>query len=249
MSASGSVRHPSALALHEYQLGATPPPERAGVAAHLAACGRCRDELGALAADQRRFEQEVLPRTQPRHQPATRRWLLGSGLAAVTAAGALFWLGQRAPDIRAKGGEATLSVFAARGERVIAVEDGVTELGPGDRIRFVLRPGGFGYALIASVDGGGRATVYHPFRGERSVALPPGARVELPGSIVLDRSPGPERVFALLSRQPLAAADVLPALAAIGRRGPSAVRATSRLALPADAQGSVLFEKPVAAAP
>jgi hypothetical protein len=61
---------------------------------------------------------------------------------------------------------------------------------------------------------------------------------------VLDAAPGPERVFALLSREPLDAAQVKRELARVGAGGAAAIRGTRLLALSADEQPSVLFEKP-----
>jgi hypothetical protein len=239
MTPSGP-RHPSVLALHELQTGALPAAERDQVSAHLAACAACAGVAATLAADQRHFAAEVLPRTMAAVAGGrTRRWtlVLVPALAATVCA---LWLAPR-PQLRAKG-DATLTLYAARGEQVVMVADG-SALAPGDRIRFVLRPGGLGYALVASVDGIGRITVYHPFEGVESGRIEPSPRVELPGSIVLDRSPGPERIFALLSRHPLQATQVREALTALGRGGPPAIRANSRLAVPADAQGTVLIEK------
>lgn len=239
MSGSGPVRHPSALALHELHLGAGDRE----VAAHVGVCPECRQQLDELAADHRRFDEQVLARTVPalgRRRP--RRWLWALAPAVAVAAGLWLWARPRGGEERAKG-EAVLTVYAARGETVTRLEDGGA-LAPGDRIRFVIRPGGLGYAMIASLDGAGRATVYHPYGGAQSAPVAADPRVELAGSIVLDRAPGPERIFALLSRRPLAAAEVVRALEEIGRGGPAVVRATAQLPLPVEAQGSVLFEKP-----
>jgi hypothetical protein len=238
MSGSGPVRHPSALALHELHLGAGDGE----VAAHLGVCPECRQRLDELAADHRRFDEQVLPRTVLALRPRRRRWLWALAPAVAVAAALWLWARPRGGEERAKG-EAVLTVYAARGETVTRLEEGGA-LAPGDRIRFVLRPGGLAYAMIASLDGAGRATVYHPYGGAQSAPVGAEPRVELPGSIVLDRGPGPERIFALLSRRPLATAEVVRALEEIGRGGPGAVRATPQLPLPVEAQGSVLFEKP-----
>ncbi|HXU83664.1 MAG TPA: hypothetical protein VN914_19860, partial [Polyangia bacterium] len=57
-------RHPSALALHEYQLSLLPPREAESVGRHLSSCELCRNDLAGLASDQRRFEREVFPQTR-----------------------------------------------------------------------------------------------------------------------------------------------------------------------------------------
>ena len=57
-------RHPSALALHEYQLAVLPAREAESVRRHLATCELCRTDLANLASDQRRFEREVFPQAR-----------------------------------------------------------------------------------------------------------------------------------------------------------------------------------------
>ena len=149
-----------------------------------------------------------------------------------------------APDILAKC-DTTLAIFVARGKGALAISDGKTRLHPGDRIRFVLRPAGQRYAVIASLDGAGRTTIYHPFGGQESAALGAGPQVEIPGSIVLDDSPGPERVFAVLAPQPFATAVVVEALQKLAGQGIAAVRETTTLPMPLESatQQSLVFEK------
>jgi len=72
----------------------------------------------------------------------------------------------------------------------------------------------------------------------------PQGMVEAPaGSVVLDTAPGPERIFALWSSEPLQAADVIARLNELGQRGPAAIRATTTLDVPGTIQISRLFEK------
>jgi hypothetical protein len=239
-------RHPSALALHEYQLALLGPREAESVGRHLSLCQLCRTDLSSLAGDQRRFEREVFPQTREaivRRRSPWRWWFALPSLAAAAAAWLLIAPLRRGPELLPKG-DSMLAVFVASGEGPLPVTDGQTRLHPGDRIRFVLRPVGQRYAVIASLDGTGRATVYHPFGGRESAALPPGPRFEVPGSIVLDDSPGPERVFAVLAARPFPTALVLDALQTLARRGSIALRTTARLPLALEAtQQSLLFEK------
>jgi hypothetical protein len=134
----------------------------------------------------------------------------------------------------------SFQVFARRADAVFAVHDG-TELAAGDQIRFVVGSGGPEYLLVASVDGSGKPTVYYPYGGDHSGAVT-NEPSELPGSIVLDAAPGPERVFALITKEPLDAAQVTRALAALGARGPGAIRTTAAIDIPAT-QASIVFEK------
>jgi hypothetical protein len=241
-------KHPDALALHRYHLGQLEPEPADAIARHLAGCDRCQNDLGALEGDHRRFEREVFPLTRDAVEArGTRRWRwphLVPLVGALAAAAFLLVLPRPAPepDLRAKGGGA-MAVFVARGDAVVSVEDGKTPLRAGDRIRFVLWPSGQRYAVIGSIDGAGRATVYFPFEGKESAPLPDGPRVEVPGSIVLDDSPGPERVFAILSGRPVATATVTEALRTLGRRGGVVVRKTTALAIPGTASQTILLEK------
>jgi hypothetical protein len=147
------------------------------------------------------------------------------------------------PALGIKGG-GSLKVFARRGDRAELVEHGRT-LAPGDQIRFVLESGGLAYALVLSVDGAGKQSVYFPHGGAGSEAVPAQGRVEVPGSIVLDDAPGPERIWALFSHRPLRHADVAAALRALAGAGPAALRAAATLPVPDTVQASLLFEKKV----
>ncbi len=86
------------------------------------------------------------------------------------------------------------------------VKDG-TVLKPGDKIRFVVNPGGAKYVLIGSKDGAGNFTVYHPYGGEKSAGIDRGEH-ELPGAIELDEVAGKEKLIAVFSTEPLKADEV-----------------------------------------
>ena len=114
-------------------------------------------------------------------------------------------------------------------------------LAPGDAVRFVVEPAGHRYLLVVSLDGAGKVSVYHPFDGAESAPLAATARVEVPGSIVLDRAPGPERIVAVFSDAPLSAAAVGQRLAAAAPGSGSGSQV--KLALPGTEQISLVFEK------
>jgi hypothetical protein len=242
-----------ALALH-----ALAPPAAARAEAHLADCAPCQRAWATLQALHRRFDTDVLPRTLPRlrarAEGAVRRpgwtWTLAPAAAlAVALVLGVLWPsspdpGPEGPEYAIKGGGPRLRVFARRGERVEAVGEGV-QLAPGDALRFVVEPEGLPYLLVASLDAAGTVSVYFPYGGQRGERLPEGdGPVELPGSIVLDAAPGPERVWALFSRAPLERAEVEAALRARSLQGLDALRTPRPLAVPADAQDTFLFEKP-----
>lgn len=228
--------HVSALARDALALGALPDAEAVRVREHLAACDACRGERDADAAMHAEFRARVLPRTLP--QPR-RRWWVFVALPALAAAAALLLLVLRPhheePDLGIKGG-AAWQVVALHGDHELRVHDG-TKLAAGDRVRFVVVPNGAHYVTIASVDGAGAASIYYA-----AVKLD-GPRVEVPDSIVLDAAPGPERLFALFSDQPLDAAPIEAKLRALGTGGAAKIRAASALDVAARSQLTLVFEK------
>jgi hypothetical protein len=251
----GDGAHPSCLLLDAWTLDAASPDERGLLRAHLQACVRCREQLAAVRNDEQLFTREMLDRSLPKVLARARlqRWARLVSLSFPPALAAVVVLGlprMRAPALPApptaseftlKGGPA-LEVVARRGERMFAVVQGA-RLKAGDALRFVVEPAALPYLLIGSIDGSGQASVYYPYRGGASGRPGVGPRVELPGSIVLDDSPGPERLFALFSAQPLDAATVTQALRHLGAQGPAAIRRAGSLPLPAAEQLSLLIEK------
>lgn len=246
-----SAAHLSAITLDALELGELTGSAADNARAHLASCERCRADAAAATALHQQFRARVLPKTLPAIEARGRRarrwtWVLGLAAPIVVAAAVLIVLRARTaepqrPELGIKG-TAAMQVFARHGEDVIAVRDG-TRLQPGDQMRFVVQPNGAEYLLVASVDGAGKASIYFPFDGSASAPLGPSARIELPGSIVLDATAGPERIFALFSREPLSAGAVKRELAAIGARGAEAIRSVRRLDAGTAEQATVVIEK------
>ncbi|NMO15435.1 hypothetical protein HPC49_33740 [Pyxidicoccus fallax] len=244
-----SSLHLSSLQLDALALDALPADARSAARAHLDACATCRARAEELASLRSHFTVHVLPRTAPalRRPPAWHsawRWLVP--LVAVTAGVLVMARPPKTdtePEYGVKGG-ATLQLFAHRGERTWKVQEGES-LAPGDQVRFRLDGGGLPYVLLVSVDGAGQVNTYHPFGGARSAPLSEGAQAEVPGSVVLDTAPGPERLFALFSREPLTFDSVAPALRELAAGGANAIRHQTRLPVPDGAQqATFLFEKP-----
>ncbi|HEY1812930.1 MAG TPA: DUF4384 domain-containing protein [Kofleriaceae bacterium] len=238
------MTHLSAFTLDALALGT----ETAGAREHLAACARCRGDLEAAQALREHFTAHVLSRTLPvrRRRPVWPWFALPALAAAIALVAIIVRPSHRAaePELAIKG-DAAWQVFANRDGQTFAVHDG-TELAPGDRIRFAVIPDGARYLLVASIDGAGVASIYYPYDGAESAAIPAGDRVELPGSIVLDAAPGPERVFAVFSDEPIGATAVADRLRAVGADGPDAIRRIHALVLPGvRGQTSVVFEKSV----
>jgi hypothetical protein len=269
-TAGPQARHVSSYHLELRRLGEMPGDDQVWMDQHLRACAACADLALAHVDRRRQFEGPVQARSLAalavRFQSRRRRWswrhALGIGLLVPVAAGFLLLVSMgrhrpwrsvddgvashpaAEPELTAKGGPGFLLV-ARRGDRVFRVTSREA-LRPHDQVRFVLEHVQYPYVLIASVDGRGHANVYVPYEGSQSAAVggvAGGDRVEIPGSIVIDDSPGPERMFALLSRKPLSASMVRAALKALGSRGAQAIRAASSLEVDADEQLSLAVEK------
>lgn len=245
--------HLSSLAQDALAQGALAPAAAARAEEHLQVCERCRADAAALLASRDHFLGSVLPRTLPtvRERLAPRRRLRWLWIAAPALAAAIVLLVVlRSPagigtspasipdDLRIKG-DTALQVIAHRDGRTWSIAED-NRVAAGDALRFVVAPGGATHVLVVSVDGAGAATIYVPYGGAESAPLAPGPRVELPGSIVLDDAPGPERIVALFSRAPLPAAGVRTALERLGAQGASSIPGLP----PGVEQASVLLEKP-----
>lgn len=258
-----SERHLTPLDFDRLDLGDLEVDGRQRIEAHAAHCPPCAARRSEHAALQVHFRTVVFPRTETtlrarRWAVPSRRWALGLALPVVTGL-VLVSRGltpgkhdgevKLAPTIGVKGSSLLLQVFTRRGGlvpeasgQVIQVSDGM-RLGPGDVLRFVLQPTGLSYAMIASVDGAGQVSVYFPFHGEASAVVDNRSRLSVPGSIVLDQTRGPERLFAIYSDQPIPANRVRHALAGIAAGGPPAIRATPGVLVSGTLQASLLIEK------
>lgn len=203
------MKHLSSLELDSLALGALPAGEQAAAGQHLADCARCRTDAAALAESRAHFTAAVLPQTMGavRRGAGVRQrrvWWAGV-LVALGSAAAVLLVVRPHPaedDLREKGSAGTLQAFVQRGTSADPVPDGAT-LKPGDAVRLVARANGVNrYLAVLSKDPAGHVTRWFPLQGEISAAIAPGVRVELPGSIVLDASPGPEELHAFFSSQP-----------------------------------------------
>jgi hypothetical protein len=211
-------------------LSALSAPETNEAKEHLDACPHCKQRWQELNEDKQRFEQFVFARTLPKVEArvqAERQGFFGRfklqflipaiGLAAAFAVVASFPGTQTEDDVYVgiKGGQPSLDVFAVRGEGGAFQVKGGSKLQPSDKIRFVVNPAGAKYLLVASRDGAGVFSVYHPFGADRSQPVAEkNAKVELPGAVELDATLGTEHIVAAFSEEPLSATQVKEALEA-----------------------------------
>ncbi len=122
----------------------------------------------------------------------TRR--LGWIASALAVAAALFLLVRPPPPPRHGNnlkGTTNLDFYVLRdgqpypGDPSLAVR-------PGDRLQFTYRSGDADHMVLIGVDGTGRFEQFYPDEGSAAVAVVPGERHVLEGSILLDDAPGPE---------------------------------------------------------
>jgi hypothetical protein len=247
-----SQNHPSEILIARLVVGKGTDEELRQLEEHVRSCETCHAELESARAARAQFEGQVLPRTlarvAERVSPHPRRWLralsFGTALAAAAVVAILVRPVGRSqpldnePAETAKGAGA-LKLYARRAGRVFAVEQGAVLL-PGDQLRFAVQSGGARYALIASLDGRGSASIYCP-SSEVGRDAGPGWNF-IGDSIVLDDATGPERIFAVFSDERLEDEAVLRVLRAEAKKGRDALRSLDALPV-RRIQASVWFEK------
>jgi hypothetical protein len=237
--------HLSSETLDLLLLSALAAPDANAAKEHLDGCERCKDAWRELNEDKQRFDQFVFARTLPKVEARAAAqkagffgsfklpWLIPAfgALAAIVIAVIVVKEtggGTQTEDdvyVGIKGGGPSLEIFAQRGEAKspFEVKRGVT-LQPKDRIRFVVNPGNAKYLLIASRDGAGVFSVYHPFGASESVRLEAQVprHLEVPNAVELDDTLGSETVVAVFSDAPVKASDLEAALKAGQRTLPNA---------------------------
>lgn len=248
-----NATHPSELALERHLLD----PAASAVKSHVESCQRCGARLAEMKRQGEEFLQFVFPATVEKVEEAAEKgarrfsWIpLFAPVSAVAAAAALFLLVQPAPDgfpadydgIKGRGGIG-LSVFVNRASGVHCAVEG-EPVAASEQIRFRVdltrKPC---HLWIVSVDAAGQVSRLFPTTGDAGVLV--ATQYEIPGGAELDGKPGPERVFAICTPQPVYYAAIERAVQAATARGEPAVRTVREvLTLPeGTAQASVLLEK------
>ncbi|HEX4462165.1 MAG TPA: hypothetical protein VIA18_29515, partial [Polyangia bacterium] len=113
---------------------------------------------------------------------------------------------------------------------------------PGDAVRFVLSTGHDGEVVVLGLDAAGKVSVYVA-DGERGLHVPSGARQPMPGSIVLDATPGAERVVALLCPREQSVAEAVDVARARLTEAARDPHRTGELHLPGCAESDWMMEK------
>lgn len=234
MTITNARGHLSSETIDLLLLSALKADEANAAKAHLDDCGLCKQRWMELNEDSQKFKQFVFARTLPQvearlnesKQGLFERFKLqfvlpALGLATAAAVALTFSAGpgtQTEDDvyIGVKGYEQTFEVFAQRQQgTAFALKPG-TALKPKDRIRFVVNPGNAKYVLVASVDGKGAFSVYHPFGAAESekIAGAVPRKLELGSTVELDDTMGTEKLLVVLSDTPVKAEVLKAAVAA-----------------------------------
>jgi hypothetical protein len=184
------------------------------VRSHLGSCARCRNRFASFeAVEVPPFENLFRQRLPHEHKPndleakprrGPRRWTLPAILLAAAAA---LVVGARVPrseepsaQTRTKGALSLDLVLRRPSGEVTRPEQGGAVF-PGDALRFEVTAAEPGFVIVLGLDAAGAVTVYAP-ASESTIQLEASARTVLPGSIVADKTLGPERIVAVLCAQP-----------------------------------------------
>lgn len=191
---------PSRLALALAATGETAPqsgPEALAFAAELqeAEASLAPFDWEILRAAAARVEDERPVSAPAQAPPWWRRLGLVLAPALAVAAALVVAVLPDAPSSRAKG-DVDLDFVVLREGRVMPGVEGRV-YGPGDLLQFTYRAAGHEQLVLMSIDGQGKVTVFYPSQGGAPLAVVPGERHVLDGSIALDAAPGPELFVAV----------------------------------------------------
>lgn len=199
---------PPTVTLEAFAAGEPQPIE-----AHVAGCATCAAYVQALRVEAAAFSRarppELFLRQLERRAAAPpwwRRWLVLAPVAAAALA-VLLVVRTRPEDdgVTLKG--APLHVFIKRGDvepRPLAADARVQ---PGDALRFSYDAPSPGFLAVFDLDGREAVTVFWPYGASAAGAVERGQGL-LPGSVVLDASPGPEWLVAVWSPTPFDTASL-----------------------------------------
>lgn len=241
---------PSDLVLDRFLAGELAGPERDEVVVHLDSCPDCADRRAAFERAAARFPEEVFVEGLAARTARTARTRglhrIGTvGALAAAAAATAFFLVPRGgvapgPAVRAKGGD-RLEVYASRDGQVDRLLPGEA-LAPGDALRFEVGAAERAWVVVLGLDAAGAVTAYAGGEGG-GVPLDPGATSLLPGSVVLDDTPGTERLVALFCERPLERDAAIRAGERALSRGDGDPARAPALGLPGCRETSLAFRK------
>jgi len=237
-------------------------PDAQALQARVQDCQSCQSRLQALKREAGDFADEahiaaasaeILQRLESAPTQPSRgwAWLKRPFVPALVAVAALLLvvlpMSLESPvepgGNRIKGGGVGLSMFVKAAEGVRPGKDG-EHLSDGDQIQFRYAAGGHGFLTVVSIDRQGAISSLYPEQPGQSISVQPKGSHVLQGSIILDDSVGPERIYAVFSSQPISFA-VIEAAARSGLGNVRNVSDLLELPLEGDdvAQSSILIVK------
>lgn len=203
---------PSELVLDRLFVGEL---DDAGVRTHVETCTRCtarveeREAVSATFATDVGIDMRVAATARTLGATHRRRWLAIAGAAVAAAAAVVFIVLPRdpapeteAPTVRRKGG-VSMGLVARHLDGRIETLTSPAELAPGEAIQFQISTATSGFLAVIGVDAAQVVTPYAPAQLGAALPLAAGRDQLLDGSIVLDETLGPERIFAILCKDEL----------------------------------------------
>ncbi|MGA8890614.1 MAG: hypothetical protein WB493_03525 [Anaeromyxobacteraceae bacterium] len=198
-----AARCPSDLRLEEYLLD----PDSSGVASHVDSCQACRGRIARMNAEGEEFRQYVFPATVDAVVAASARrrpsWLgILIPVAATCAAALLLFVKPMAPEavLAAKGEVLRMQVLAATPDGVQPVANGAL-VPPKTPLRIQVESTVACRLKVMAADCEGHVTVLHPAAGEESTLVTKSGPAVI--QAVLQGDEGPERVYAVCSKEPM----------------------------------------------
>lgn len=198
-----AARCPSDLRLEEYLLD----PDSSGLASHVDSCETCRGRIARMNAEGEEFRQYVFPATVDAvvaaSSPRRPGWLgILIPVAATCAAALLFVVKPMAPEavLAAKGEVLRMQVLAATPDGVQPVVNGAL-VPPKTPLQIQVESTVACRLKVMAADCEGRVTVLHPAAGEESTLVTRSGPAVI--QAVLQGDEGPERVYAVCSKEPL----------------------------------------------
>lgn len=208
----------SDLRMDRWLAGELVAADASAIETHVAGCEHCRARLREIEQARGVFDAQARDDARVLHgcAPSGKRPLalaVSSALSIATLAAGLWFAllptRDSAPVLRLKGARG-FGFYVQRDGAVFRGSPGQRLL-PGDSLRFVARTAEPVHLAVLSLDGAQRASVYYP-EGERAAELAQGPEQALTSSVRLDAVLGPERLYALFCRDPIALEPVRAAL-------------------------------------
>jgi hypothetical protein len=236
----------SDLTLDKLVAGA--PATRATVEEHLATCMLCTQRLDELRRLNVRAALVLADGPGKLRRRLWRRTFVRASQALAAAAMLAFivllpiWRQPGHEREKGQGLPLELALVARQADgRIVELASG-GRVHAGDAVRFLLSTGRGGHVVVLGLDAAGKVSVYVA-DGERGLHVERGARQAMPGSIILDATPGAERVVALLCPERFAVSDAVDAAQARLNQAEHDPHRTGELRLPGCAEVAWIMEK------